>query len=231
MKNITKIFIVLLVISILFVTYQSLYLEGFKEAPVPSCGNTRNIKDTNAPACYSTVKEDYNGFADVMKSDYILKTQVVTPVCPNSPFTGWDDDYYPEYDDDYDKKHKNDFRPFHYDISLNNSKNSKDSKDSKDSKEPEPNSKPSTQAEYKEGAPIVNQPIDDKLSIPKVNTPAEPSSSEDKKSQPSSLDSCPPCPACKRCPEPVVECKKVVNYKKAGSDNLPVPLIADFSKF
>ena len=80
MKNITKVFVVLLVVSIVFVTYKSFYLEGFEE--VPSCGG-----DTDAPACYSTVKEDYNGFADVAKSDYILKTQIVTPVCPNSPYT------------------------------------------------------------------------------------------------------------------------------------------------
>lgn len=230
---ITKVFIVILVISIVFVTYKSFSLEGFEQ--VPTCA------ENSAPGCYATVREDYNGFADVMKSDYILKTQIVTPVCPNSPYTDWNDDTLPndkghkydkdDKDKDKDKKDKdekkdprNDFRPFHYD---------KVSKDSKD--EPLPNAVPTSQSPYKEDAPLVNnQAIPDyNLSIPKVNTPAEPASTDDKKSQPSEVknDSCPPCPACKRCPEPVVECKKVVNYKQAGGDRLPVPLITDFSKF
>ena len=54
------------------------------------------------------------------------------------------------------------------------------------------------------------------------------------KSEPTSVrdDKCPPCPACQRCPEPVVECKKVVNYTNAASSGqLPVPYINDFSKF
>ena len=226
MKNITKVFVVLLVISIVFVTYKSFYLEGFDQ--VPSCGG-----DTGAPACYATVRDDYSGFADIDKSDYILKTQIVTPVCPNSPYTELDEDlptdkgFKYEKDDKYKRVKdgsRNNFFPLgHFgDLSSNI---------------PEPASKPSTQAEYKENAPLLNnQPIPDyNLSIPKINTPAEPASSNDKKSQPSnadhSNDSCPPCPACKRCPEPVVECKKVVNYKRAGSENLPVPMITDFSKF
>jgi len=226
MKNITKAFVLLLVISIVFVTYKSFYLEGFEQ--VPGCGDG----DTGAPACYATVRNDYNGFADIDKNDYILKTQIVTPVCPNSPYTEWDDEEFStDKDDNHEeikqKRANSNFFPFgHFgrDISYNTA--------------PEPDSKPSTQAEYKESLPLLNnQPIPDyNLSIPKVNVPAEPASSNDKKSQPSNVensnsDSCPPCPACKRCPEPVVECKKVVNYKRAGIDNLPVPMISDFSKF
>ena len=45
-------------------------------------------------------------------------------------------------------------------------------------------------------------------------------------------NSCPPCPACARCPEPSFECKKVPNYNAAaGSDMLPIPVLADFSQF
>ena len=226
MKTITKVFVVLLVVSILFVTYQSFSLEGFHEQ-VPECYGGPN--STSAPACYATVREDYNGFADVMKEDYILKTQIVTPVCPNSPYTEWEDDGLP-LDKDKDKKDKaaNDFRPFNFGFNIDLSKNQTNVV---------PNAAPSTQAGYKENEPVVNnQPIPDyNLSIPKVNAPAEPASKDDKASQPSTVDktndTCPPCPACKRCPEPVVECKRVVNYKQAGADRLPVPLVADFSKF
>jgi hypothetical protein len=225
MKNITKVFVVLLVISIVFVSYHSFYLEGFDQ--VPSCGETGN----GVPGCYSTVRDDYNNFATVDKSDYILKTQIVTPVCPNSPYTELEDDL-PSFKDEKEKEKEKDknqmansnFFPlanFGRDISFNQSNT------------PEPASQPSTQAEYKPTEPLLGtQPIPDyNLSIPKANVPAEPASAEDKKSQPSNLDTCPPCPACKRCPEPIVECKKVVNYKQAGSSNLPVPLITDFSKF
>ena len=42
---------------------------------------------------------------------------------------------------------------------------------------------------------------------------------------------CPPCPACERCPEPAFECKKVPNYRVAGSGYLPQPVLTDFSQF
>jgi hypothetical protein len=225
MKNITKVFVVLLVVSILFVTYHSFSLEGFQEQ-VPECSGVAD--NDSAPACYATVKEDYNGFADVMKSDYILKTQIVTPVCPNSPYTEWNDS---NQGDDVSSN----FTPFNFGFNFDLSTNL--TNQSNQSNDPEPNVAPSNQSDYKENEPIVNnQPIPDyNLSIPKINAPAEPASKDDKTSQPSEVksnnDTCPPCPACKRCPEPVVECKKVVNYKQAGSDRLPVPLITDFSKF
>lgn len=43
---------------------------------------------------------------------------------------------------------------------------------------------------------------------------------------------CPPCPPCARCPEPQFECKKVPSYSSLGNTgNLPLPFMADFSKF
>jgi hypothetical protein len=43
-----------------------------------------------------------------------------------------------------------------------------------------------------------------------------------------------PCPACKpcgRCPEPSFECKKVPNYNAIGNNELPIPVLSDFSTF
>jgi len=43
-----------------------------------------------------------------------------------------------------------------------------------------------------------------------------------------------PCPACKpcgRCPEPSFECKKVPNYNAIGNNELPIPVLNDFSTF
>lgn len=41
----------------------------------------------------------------------------------------------------------------------------------------------------------------------------------------------PPCPPCGRCPEPSFECKKVPNYNAVNSDNMPIPVLNDFSSF
>lgn len=48
-----------------------------------------------------------------------------------------------------------------------------------------------------------------------------------------SKDKCPPCKPCGRCPEPNFECKKTYNYNSSGSgaDNLPMPILNDFSTF
>ena len=42
---------------------------------------------------------------------------------------------------------------------------------------------------------------------------------------------CPPCPACARCPEPAFDCKKVPNYKSMDTQNLPFPVLNDFTSF
>lgn len=48
-----------------------------------------------------------------------------------------------------------------------------------------------------------------------------------------SKEKCPPCKPCGRCPEPSFECKKSYNYNSSGSgaDNLPMPILNDFSTF
>jgi len=48
-----------------------------------------------------------------------------------------------------------------------------------------------------------------------------------------SKEKCPPCKPCGRCPEPSFECKKTYNYNSSGSgaENLPMPILNDFSTF
>jgi hypothetical protein len=44
-------------------------------------------------------------------------------------------------------------------------------------------------------------------------------------------ESCPPCPACARCPDQSsFECKRVPTYK-SHDNNMPRPILADFSQF
>ena len=42
---------------------------------------------------------------------------------------------------------------------------------------------------------------------------------------------CPPCKPCGRCPEPAFECKKVPNYNAINNNQLPIPVLNDFSTF
>lgn len=147
-------------------------IEGFEtesfDPEVPSCQTSPG--DT-VPSCYATVhKDDYLTYPVHDMDDYILKTKIVTPVCPNNPY---------------------DRILFDYDVSS-------------------------------------NTPTDASLNIPppvpdEILTPEKPCIPV-----PVNQDVCPPCPACERCPEPVVDCKKIIHYK---DQQYPVPLIDDFSKF
>jgi len=42
---------------------------------------------------------------------------------------------------------------------------------------------------------------------------------------------CPPCPPCARCPEPNFTCQKVPNYSSFNQENIPIPVLNDFSSF
>ena len=41
----------------------------------------------------------------------------------------------------------------------------------------------------------------------------------------------PPCPPCGRCPEPSFECKKIPNYNAIDNNQLPMPVLNDFTTF
>ena len=42
---------------------------------------------------------------------------------------------------------------------------------------------------------------------------------------------CPPCPPCARCPESPFECVKVPNYSAIDEEELPKPILNNFSQF
>jgi hypothetical protein len=199
-------------------------LDPVKEEDAPSCDGEGGT-NSNVPGCYNTVRDHYNGFiSDFMTSDYILKTQMVTPVCPNNPVGEVGSEYgkderivTPEDDKspiksytaaktDYDPKlvkpdETKKSTPF-LDMSMFASSGTAPAQE-----ESKPKTEPSNTYLLNASAPKAPEPPD------------------------ASRGSCPPCPSCQRCPEPVVECKRVVNYNAAGVSNLPVPMIADFSKF
>ena len=199
-------------------------LDPVKDEDAPSCDGEGG-SNSNVPGCYNTVRDHYNGFiSDFMTSDYILKTQMVTPVCPNNPVGEVGSEYgkderivTPEDDKSPIKSYtaaKTDYDPKL--VKPDETKKSTPFLDmsmfaSSGTAAPQEESKPKTEPS---NTYLLN------ASAPKAPEPPD-----------ASRGSCPPCPSCQRCPEPVVECKRVVNYNAAGVSNLPVPMIADFSKF
>ena len=238
MVKLTPIFVLVVVLFVCYTVYlfvnrtSSCLLEAMDNPPAcldpvadedtPSCQDSSG-SNSSVPGCYNTVRGDtYNGFMnDFLTSDYILKTQMVTPVCPNNPVGEVGTEYGKEDrivtpEDDLTKKDaaKTDYEPADVkpDVSKTPSFLSGDLFGSAQGTASTP-----TPAQSQPTADVKNTYL---LNAPTTTVKPEPS-----------RGSCPPCPSCQRCPEPVVECKRVVNYNAAGVSNLPVPMIADFSKF
>jgi len=238
MVKLTPIFVLVVVLFVCYTVFlyvnRTPYLEHMDNPPpclgpvpdedVPSCDGSGS--DSAVPGCYNTVRGgSYNGFmSDFLTSDYILKTQMVTPVCPNNPVGEVGTEYGKEEriitpEDDQTKKDaaKTDYDP----APVKPDEKKTPSFLTTDlfglGQGTAQGTTPSQGTAQGETAEVKNTYL---LNAPTTTVKPEPS-----------RGSCPPCPACQRCPEPVVECKRVVNYNAAGVSNLPVPMIADFSKF
>ena len=224
---------------------------------VPGCDST----DSRVPGCYQSVQTDYNDFtSDFLRDDnYILKTQIVTPVCPSDPYTPFESTISENNEDASSNISFSDFSAFL------NSKYTKDTssniingsdgsfniynnitnttyKTENISPGEQPKIDPSSISNWTLTNPHTNnlnnannttELSDNKY---KSETPEAASNIPNNTSQPSTIDesksTCPPCPSCQRCPDPVVECKRVINYKNPNAaSKLPVPIIDDFSNF
>ncbi len=249
-----KLFVLLLILAcILFVLFHMKekawpLLEGYEN--VPDCQSS----STRVPSCYASVQsDDYLDFySDAQREDYILKTQVVTPICPNDPYAsmGLDlaqaDDLitdaslnltHPRWPDQERPRSSN--RESDRDVSMNLMSNTylnlsypqapsdpkpANTTDSSTETSSETSSKgpAPSQAATKASEPAQGSTLSNNFMLNPQATGATGSCKEDPK------PTCPPCPACERCPEPQVDCKRVVKYK---DQQYPVPVIADFSHF
>lgn len=211
MKN--KYILLLLFLIVILFSLLGSFGEGFEDMPVPSC-DTKDCKSDD---------------------DYILKSQIVPPVCPACPpFIG-------KEGESTDEK-----------ISTSETTIEEEKEKEKSNKESNYNFKqtieekqlPANQNERQNGSqgqnPLkelgssVGGMFDSKLNqndISEYKNEIEKLKDQLKELK-STNGACPPCPACERCPEPSFDCKKVPNYRSTSVGNyLPIPILNDFSSF
>jgi hypothetical protein len=232
--------------------YDDSDLFATTETPVPGCNDT----DSNVPPCYNSIQQNYNDFtSDFLKDDkYILKTQIVTPVCPSNPYTPFNNDTsnsvlsnndsnYNQLVSDFLKSYNtqdisNNLQPRDGSFNIFNNITNTTYKTDNISPGSEPKVDPTSVSNWMLNNPLTtnanNTPLEE--SQFKNETPEAVSNVSNSKSQPSTIEesnsTCPPCPSCERCPEPIVECKRVINYRNPNAmSNIPVPVIDDFSNF
>lgn len=211
------------------VSYNSDIIENMdSQEEVPKCSGLPNVPD-----CHDTVISDYDPYS--YDSKYILKTQVVPPVCPACPSVINNHEHgnnlYDGLVDENGVSVVQESTEINQEAQVSNSSNEEytsvtnienttinnNDDDKKDKKNNDKN----------DNNTIANNNIlSDEILKRQKSFYDRSSSSENVSSQ------CPPCPACERCPEPAFTCEKVINYKSPSSKQyLPMPVLNDFSSF
>lgn len=195
----------------------------------PTCG------DNSAPPCFSSIVSDQlynwdsnNYFLD--DDNYILKTQVIPPVCPSCPTMLKDHDHNVSEGlannkpsngasngstniqettvTDINQDVNNESSTITNTSNLTNVYN--------DKPQPQPQQQQS-QEQNKFFENKMNDLVGQLKSLKQSNSK-------------NSDGSCPPCPPCDRCPEPAFSCEKVINYRSSNvGEYLPMPVLNDFS--
>jgi hypothetical protein len=205
--------------------------ESETETEVPKCSGHSSVPD-----CHESVYSDYDPYS--YDSKYILKTQVVPPVCPACPSVI---NNHSHGDNLYDGLVKDNSGTILASSSTEINQQAQVSNSSNREYNSVTNIENTTinNAEAKAGDKSeteVNQPnfsggkssllMSDEILKRQKSFYDRESSSENVSGQ------CPPCPACERCPEPAFTCEKVINYKSPSSKQyLPMPVLNDFSSF
>ena len=208
------------------VSYNSDIIENMdSQDEVPKCSGLPNVPD-----CHETVISDYDPYS--YDSKYILKTQVVPPVCPACPsvinnhehgnnlYDGLVDEngvsVIQESTEINQEAQVSNSSNEEY-TSVTNIENTTINNNGEDKKDKNNNANNATIAN--------NNILSDEILKRQKSFYDRGSPSENVSSQ------CPPCPACERCPEPAFTCEKVINYKSPSSKQYLMPVLNDFSSF
>ena len=221
----------------------------------PPCGSD------NVPSCYATVQyQDYDQYSnqnnDLDKDyNYILKTQIVPPVCPACPAVLNNHEHAKVEDETEEKKQETEeekektsssseintetnyeSNSTSSETNINQEQNySQQSNETKVSTE-NSNNNTNTTNYYLENS---NNNLSGSTSGYGLSNNVSELRGQIKQLQQklssgngSNGGECPPCPACARCPEPAFTCQKVPNYRSQNIGSyLPIPVVNDFSTF
>ena len=208
MKN-KYILLLLFAVVVLFSLLGS-FSEGFDDMPVPLCKDKECSGD-----------------------DYILKSQVVPPVCPACPgFLGTDDsdEKGSPIDDTSTKDNIVSEKVIEKEKEKTN-KNKESKFNFKQTIEETKNSIPNMFEKENDGGKGIFESRMNQKDINEYDSEIS-KLKERLKELKGNNGNCPPCPACERCPEPSFDCKKVPNYRSTSVGNyLPMPVLNDFSGF
>lgn len=205
MKN--KYILLLLFLIVILFSLLGSFGEGFEDLPVPSC-DTKDCKSDD---------------------DYILKSQIVPPVCPACPpFIG-------KEGESTDEK----ITTSETTIEEENEKEKSNKESNYNFKQTIEEKQPTKENERQNSLNEMTKELGGGMFDSKLNQndiSEYKNEIEKLKDQLKELKStngaCPPCPACERCPEPSFDCKKVPNYRSTSVGNyLPIPILNDFSGF
>lgn len=203
--------------------------EGYDE-DVPSCGYNEPV-----PTCSTSLIDDTTVYGYGYDDNFILKTEIVPPVCPacpslinghsheeevsgNTPILGTgpisQSSVVSSNEEVNNTSTSNITNTQIY--NTNNNGNGTPEEDNASTMNQSENMTTKTNEQYEK------EIQDLKAELNKL-----------KQSNGSNgTDSCPPCPPCDRCPEPSFSCEKVINYRSPNVGNyLPLPVLNDFSSF
>ena len=214
--------------------------ENFDTDDVPRCTSE------NVPGCYATVMDesiwDEYGFEN--SEDYLLKTEIVPPVCPACPSVINQHSHDGVVGEEGQRLSGSEYKETNI-TNINNEENvfneNVENVESEVIIQEGNDNKPQQQTQTQQQQQQNNnqQQISNSLleQYEKTISDLRGQISNLKQSNGGNTNNnnnseCPPCPAPMRCPEPAFSCQKVINYKSPSAGQyLPMPVLNDFSTF
>ena len=240
----------LLVVLLLFIIFTFAFLASVRSEPsyhkiregmdVPVCSNNK------APGCYATVMDesiwDENRFGD--SDDYLLKTEVVPPVCPACPSVINQHSHDGVVGSENQILAGSNYNETNI-TNINNEENVVNENNENvetevvvqeaAQEETETNNSQQGQGQGQNNQQQISDSLLKQYEKTINDLRGEISNlkqSNGNNSNGNNNGECAPCPAPMRCPEPAFSCQKVINYRSPSvGQYLPMPVLNDFSTF
>lgn len=214
-------------------------LGSLREGLTPLTTNVPLCQSDDVPGCYATVQDDSDSssFDTSYMDKYLLKTELIPPVCPACPSVVNQHSHDGETTSEGSSLNGTDISDTEQNITnitneetiVNNNIENVDST-VKITEEEKKNNKGKTGATFTDS---MLQNYEKTISDLKGQIKnLQQKTSGDNSSGKAGNGECPPCPAPTRCPEPAFSCQKVINYRSPSvGQYLPMPVLNDFSTF